>query len=144
MILTPASHTTSTNLNTTDSPKRSTDLPKRLDLMRVRGQFHWPSSISNTSSIEYCRRHVSRFMFKAGLSSRKTWPEYAESDERAQEAFREGFKKDGRSGRRLHNHSDRPDAPRDHDRSCPHMVLRRRAPDTAGVGRAGESQTAGR
>jgi len=43
--------------------------------------------------IEYCRRHVRRLMSKAGLSWKTTRPEYAESDERAQEAFRDGFKK---------------------------------------------------
>jgi|GEM_PF-4986003 len=51
MILAPASHAISTKLNTTDSSKRSTNLPKKLDVTRVRGQFYWPSSISKTSSI---------------------------------------------------------------------------------------------
>lgn len=44
-------------------------------------------------NIEYCRRHVRRLMSEAGLSSRTARPEYAEADERAQNAFRKGFKK---------------------------------------------------
>ena len=94
--------------------------------------------------VEYCRRHVRRLMAEAGLSWKTARPEYADADERAQDAFREGLKKDGRSGRRLHNHSNRPDTPRDNDRPCPRVVSRRKAPDTPGVGRVGESQTAGR
>jgi transposase len=43
--------------------------------------------------IEYCRRHVRRLMSEAGLSWKTARPEYVESDERAQKAFREGFKK---------------------------------------------------
>jgi len=43
--------------------------------------------------IEYCRRHVRRLMSEAGLSWKTARPEYAKADERAQEAFREGFKK---------------------------------------------------
>jgi transposase len=44
-------------------------------------------------NIEYCRRHVRRLMSEAGLSWKTARPEYAEADERAQNAFRKGFKK---------------------------------------------------
>ena len=43
--------------------------------------------------VEYCERHVRRLMPEAGLSSRTARPEYYKSDERAQEACQEGFKK---------------------------------------------------
>ena len=43
--------------------------------------------------IEYCERHVRRLMSEAGLSWKTARPEYYKSDERAQEAWQEGFKK---------------------------------------------------
>jgi transposase len=43
--------------------------------------------------VEYCDRHVRRLMTEAGLSWKTARPEYYKSDERAQEAWQEGFKK---------------------------------------------------
>jgi len=43
--------------------------------------------------VEYCERHVRRLMSEAGLSWKTARPEYFKSDERAQEAWQEGFKK---------------------------------------------------
>ncbi len=43
--------------------------------------------------VEYCDRHVRRLMTEAGLSRQTARPQYVNADERAQEAFREGFKK---------------------------------------------------
>jgi transposase len=43
--------------------------------------------------VEYCERHVRRLMTEAGLSRQTARPQYVNADERAQEAFREGFKK---------------------------------------------------
>jgi transposase len=49
--------------------------------------------------VEYCDRHVRRLMTEAGLSVVTARPQYVNADERAQEAFREGFKKARQSGR---------------------------------------------
>ena len=43
--------------------------------------------------VEYCDRHVRRLMTEAGLSRQTARPQYVKADNRAQEAFREGFKK---------------------------------------------------
>lgn len=43
--------------------------------------------------VNYCDRHVRRLMTEAGLSWKTARPEYYKSDERAQEAFQDGFKK---------------------------------------------------
>ncbi len=43
--------------------------------------------------VEYCERHVRRLMSEAGLSWKTARPEFYKSDERAQEAWQEGFKK---------------------------------------------------
>ena len=43
--------------------------------------------------VDYCERHVRRLMSEAGLSWKTARPEYFKSDERAQEAWQEGFKK---------------------------------------------------
>ena len=43
--------------------------------------------------VEYCERHVRRLMSEAGLSWKTARPEFYKSDERAQEAFQNGFKK---------------------------------------------------
>jgi transposase len=43
--------------------------------------------------VGYCERHVRRLMSEAGMSWKKARPEYFKSDERAQEAWQEGFKK---------------------------------------------------
>jgi len=43
--------------------------------------------------VEYCERHVRRLMSEAGLSWKTARPEFHKSDERAQEAWQEGFKK---------------------------------------------------
>ncbi|RXK46159.1 IS630 family transposase [Halorientalis pallida] len=43
--------------------------------------------------VEYCERHVRRLMSEAGLSWKTTRPEFDKSDERAQEAWQDGFKK---------------------------------------------------
>ena len=43
--------------------------------------------------VEYCERHVRRLMSEAGLSWKTARPKYYKSDERAQEAWQEGFKK---------------------------------------------------
>jgi len=43
--------------------------------------------------VGYCERHVRRLMSEAGLSWKTARPEYYKSDERAQEAWQEGFKK---------------------------------------------------
>jgi len=43
--------------------------------------------------VEYCTRHVRRLMSEAGLSWKTARPEFHKSDERAQEAWEEGFKK---------------------------------------------------
>ena len=43
--------------------------------------------------VEYCERHVRRLLSEAGLSWKTARPEYYKSDERAQEAWQEGFKK---------------------------------------------------
>jgi len=43
--------------------------------------------------VEYCERHVRRLMSEAGLSWKTARPEFHKSDERAQEAWKDGFKK---------------------------------------------------
>ena len=43
--------------------------------------------------VEYCDRHIRRLLTQAGLSRQTARPQYVNADERAQEAFREGFKK---------------------------------------------------
>jgi transposase len=43
--------------------------------------------------VDYCDRHIRRLMTEAGLSHKTARPEYYKSDERAQEAFQDGFKK---------------------------------------------------
>lgn len=43
--------------------------------------------------VEYSRRHVRRLMAEAGLSWKTARPNFDKSDERAQEAWKEGFKK---------------------------------------------------
>jgi transposase len=43
--------------------------------------------------VEYCDRHVRRLMTEAGLSRQTARPQYVKADERAQEAWQEGFKK---------------------------------------------------
>ena len=43
--------------------------------------------------VEYCERHVRRLMTEAGLSWKTARPEFHKSDERAQEAWQDGFKK---------------------------------------------------
>lgn len=43
--------------------------------------------------VDYCNRHVRRLISEAGLSWKTARPEYHKSDERAQEAWQEGFKK---------------------------------------------------
>lgn len=46
-----------------------------------------------TYAVEYSRRHVRRLLEAAGLSWKTARPESDKADERAQEAFQEGFKK---------------------------------------------------
>ena len=43
--------------------------------------------------VEYCDRHVRRLLSEAGLSWKTARPEFHKSDERAQEAWQDGFKK---------------------------------------------------
>ena len=43
--------------------------------------------------VDYCDRHVRRLLTEAGLSRQTARPQYVSADERAQEAFQEGFKK---------------------------------------------------
>jgi transposase len=43
--------------------------------------------------VEFSKRHVRRLMSEAGLSWKTARPEYHKSDERAQDAWQEGFKK---------------------------------------------------
>ena len=43
--------------------------------------------------VEYCERHVRRLLSEAGLSWKTARPEFYKSDERAQEAWQDGFKK---------------------------------------------------
>ena len=47
--------------------------------------------------VEYCERHVRRLLSEAGLSWKTARPEFYKSDERAQEAWQEGFKKNATS-----------------------------------------------
>ena len=49
----------------------------------------------DTFDVEYCLRHVRRLMTEAGLSSKTARPKYEKADERAQEAWQDGFKKSG-------------------------------------------------
>ncbi|WP_234403471.1 IS630 family transposase [Halarchaeum acidiphilum] len=49
--------------------------------------------LSEEFGVEYCERHVRRLMSEAGLSWKTARPEFYKSDERAQEAWQEGFKK---------------------------------------------------
>jgi transposase len=49
--------------------------------------------LSEKFGVEYCERHVRRLMSEAGLSWKTARPEFYKSDERAQEAWQEGFKK---------------------------------------------------
>jgi len=49
--------------------------------------------LSEEFGVEYCERHVRRLMSEAGLSWKTARPEFHKSDERAQEAWEEGFKK---------------------------------------------------
>lgn len=60
--------------------------------------------------VDYCERHVRRLMSEAGLSWKTARPQYYKADERAQEAWQDGFKKSERSGRGLYNPDDRSDA----------------------------------
>ena len=46
--------------------------------------------------VEYSDRHVRRLLSEAGLSWKTARPEFNKSDERAQEAWQEGFKKSAR------------------------------------------------
>jgi transposase len=59
--------------------------------------------------VEYCERHVRRLMSEAGLSWKTARPEFYKSDERAQEAWKEGSKKAQRPGRRIHDPDHRSD-----------------------------------
>jgi transposase len=43
--------------------------------------------------VDHCDRHIRRLLTEAGLSCGTARPEYYKSDERVQEAFRDGFKK---------------------------------------------------
>ena len=43
--------------------------------------------------VEYCERYVRRLLSEAGLSWKTARPEFYKSDERAQEAWQDGFKK---------------------------------------------------
>ena len=43
--------------------------------------------------VEYCDRHIRRLLTRAGLSRQTARPRYVNADDRAQEAFQEGFKK---------------------------------------------------
>lgn len=49
--------------------------------------------LSEEFDVDYCDRHVRRLMTEAGLSWKTARPEYYKSDERAQDAFQDGFKK---------------------------------------------------
>ena len=49
--------------------------------------------VTNAFAVEYHVRHVRRLMTEAGLSYKTARPEYQNADERAQEAFKEGFEK---------------------------------------------------
>ena len=49
--------------------------------------------LSEEFDVGYCERHVRRLMSEAGLSCKTARPEFYKSDERAQEAWQEGFKK---------------------------------------------------
>jgi transposase len=49
--------------------------------------------LSEEFDADHCDRHVRRLMTEAGLSWKTARPEYYKSDERAQEAFQDGFKK---------------------------------------------------
>jgi transposase len=49
--------------------------------------------LSEAFGIEYSDRHVRRLLREAGLSWKTARPEFYKSDERAQEAWAEGFKK---------------------------------------------------
>jgi transposase len=49
--------------------------------------------LSEEFGVEYCERHVRRLISEAGLSWKTARPEFYKSDERAQEAWQEGFKK---------------------------------------------------
>ncbi len=49
--------------------------------------------LSEKFGVEYCERHIRRLMAEAGLSWKTARPEFYKSDERAQEAWEEGFKK---------------------------------------------------
>ena len=91
--------------------------------------------------VEYCERHVRRLMSEAGLSWKTARPEFHKSDERAQEAWQEGFKKARQPGRRIHDPDDRSDATGSLDANlC--VVSGRRAPVTPGDGRVGYHQAA--
>ncbi len=68
--------------------------PKKSETTRSRGLLplvlHY---FSEEFDVEYCKRHVQRLMSEAELSSRTNWSKYHKSDERAQEAWQEDFKK---------------------------------------------------
>jgi transposase len=49
--------------------------------------------LSEEFDVDHCDRHVRRLMTEAGLSWKTAQPEYYKSDERAQDAFQDGFKK---------------------------------------------------
>jgi transposase len=49
--------------------------------------------LTDEFDVDYCERHVRRLMREAGLSWKTARPQYYKADERAQEAWREGFKK---------------------------------------------------
>jgi transposase len=49
--------------------------------------------LNESFDVEYSDRHVRRLLREAGLSWKTARPEFYKSDERAQEAWKEGFKK---------------------------------------------------
>ena len=59
--------------------------------------------------VEYSNRHIRDLMKEAGLSWKTPRPKFDKADERAREAWQEGFKKVGQSGRRIHNPDNRSD-----------------------------------
>jgi len=91
--------------------------------------------------VEHCKCHVRRLMSETGLSWKTARPEFYKSDERAQEAWQEGFKKVRQPGRRIHDPDHRSDATGAFDADlC--VVSRRRAPVTGSDGRVGQYQVA--
>jgi len=94
MNLDPVDRQNSTSQSIGGSWRSSTNRLRKLASTHARGRSHSAQHYLNQEfDVEYCDRHVRRLLTEAGLSRQTARPQYTNADERAQEAFRDGFKK---------------------------------------------------